>query len=77
MAYARFGPDSDVYVFESAHSIYCQRCRSNNCRDVVAQTRSEMLAHMQKHRDAGDKVPDYAFDNLRADQVSEGDVIQA
>jgi hypothetical protein len=76
MAYARFGSHSDIYVFESGYGIVCQRCKSHKARDFVAKSRSEMLEHMQTHRDVGDNVPEDAFERLRSDQAAKGDVIK-
>ena len=65
MAFARFGRDSDVYVFEDAGGGYtCERCpkvgQSFNCR-----TAEEMLTHLLEHRAKGDKVPEDAIAELK------------
>lgn len=38
-------------------------------------TRSEALEHLQVHRDAGHKVPEYAFERLRKELEEEGETI--
>lgn len=38
-------------------------------------TRSEALAHLQQHRDAGHKVPEYAFERLRKELDEEGETV--
>ena len=38
-------------------------------------TRSEALTHLQQHRDAGHKVPEYAFERLRKELEEEGENI--
>ena len=75
MSYARFAEDSDVYVYASAGGgIECARCRfitdtkeppRNN---AVMVDEDEMIAHLEKHRRAGHRVPNDAFDRLRADR---------
>ncbi|OLC10195.1 MAG: hypothetical protein AUH39_02680 [Chloroflexi bacterium 13_1_40CM_67_9] len=75
MSYARFGPDSDVYVYAStAGGVECCRCRfiaetqeppRNN---AVMVDEDEMIAHLKKHRRAGHRVPNEAFEELRADR---------
>ncbi len=75
MSYARFSSESDVYVYASANGgIECSRCRfiadsqeppRNN---AVMVDEDEMIAHLEKHRRAGHRVPDDAFDQLRTDR---------
>ena len=76
MAYARFGRESDLYVYEQADGIVCLRCKLNESGTTITTTRSEMLRHREEHRRAGDKVPEHAFDELRADMAKDGDVIK-
>jgi hypothetical protein len=65
MAFARFGRDSDVYVYADTRGGYsCERCpkvgESYHC-----QTAQEMVAHLiQFHRGRGDRVPDDAIAEL-------------
>ena len=75
MSYARFSSDSDVYVYAStAGGIECCRCRfiadthDTPRNDAVMVDEDEMIAHLEKHRKAGHRVPDDAFEQLRADR---------
>jgi hypothetical protein len=75
VSYARFASDSDVYVYAStAGGIECCRCRliadghEPPRNDAVMVDEDEMIAHLEKHRRAGHRVPDYAFDQLKADR---------
>jgi hypothetical protein len=77
MAYARFQADhSDVYVLEDVRGFMCcMRCALNDRRETRTNTRSEMIAHLEAHLQAGQKVPDYAFEDLKADIAAEGDLV--
>jgi len=78
MSYARCAPDSDVYVYASTRGgIECERCRliqsanalANGPRNnAVMVDEDEMIAHLEKHRNAGHKVPESAFTALRRDR---------
>lgn len=71
--------DSDVYVYEASvgdRSLFmCQWCpllepTANpdvGPDDFRCQTREELLAHLERHRDAGHEVPERAFKRLRAE----------
>ena len=67
MAFARFGRDSDVYVYEDSRGGFtCERC------PVVGQqfgcpTAAQMVAHLLEHRKTGDRVPEEAIDELKND----------
>jgi hypothetical protein len=76
MSYARRGPDSDVYVFQTRSDLYeCNFCalRSEqpgiNAHFATALP-SVMIEHLLKHRAEGQAVPERAFDALR--RVSDG-----
>jgi len=61
MAYARFGKDSDVYVYESAHGGWvCERC--GNFSDLMA-----LKKHLLEHKERGDKVPQRAIDEIQSE----------
>lgn len=61
MSFARFGPDSDVYVYSDVGGyIACCGCILRDKWDY--HSIAELVAHMQKHVDAGNKVPDYLLD---------------
>jgi len=74
MAYARFGRESDLYGYEQADLVGL-RCNSMKAAQR-SRRRSEMLRHMEEQRRAGDQVPRYACDELRADMAKDGDVIK-
>ena len=73
MAYARFGPDSDVYVFAGGPPWAALQCCS--CSLVVpsgsfwAKSTDEMVTHLRDLQASGHKVPDEAFKTMQADQV--------
>lgn len=71
MIYCRFAPDhSDVYVYADTRGyIRCCMCAievdwNTTITDEPTMAR-EMIAHLDKHRAVGHKVPEYAFDRLR------------
>jgi hypothetical protein len=64
MAYARYGCDSDVYVYEDARGGYtCERCPSIGSQ-FRCETANEMAAHLASHVAKGDKVPAEALIEL-------------
>ena len=68
MALCRFGSDSDVYVYYSTHGgIECCGCRLGGDRMVNVATEAEMIVHLEEHRRTGHRVPDEAFQDLRAE----------
>jgi hypothetical protein len=64
VSYARFGPNSDVYVFSDGAFFNCIHAgggpRASHCLDNEVQ----MLDHAYKDREAGLKVPDAVFGRL-------------
>jgi hypothetical protein len=62
VAYARFGEDSDVYVFSTGRGLLCMRCALGP--DFTAKTTAAMIVHLGDHRTAGHKVPDDAISDL-------------
>lgn len=63
MAFARFGPDSDVYVYDTDRGFTCERCPGiGQSFDCI--TASEMVAHLQDHIQKGDKVPAEVLNEL-------------
>lgn len=64
MSYARFGPDSDVYVFGTATGYECCRCAFQPPSSHEVATAAEMIAHLREHRAAGHRVPEDAFEDL-------------
>ncbi len=65
MSYARFGPGSDVYVYEDvAGGFTCCGCLLTTSR-VNVETRQEMVEHLLGHLAAGDHVQQTTLDRLR------------
>ena len=73
MAYARFVEGSDVYVYLASgeQTLVCVRCslRPGEAPVFYARTTAQMIDHLNKHRAAGQLVPDDAYSTLRRDQV--------
>lgn len=70
MSYARLGPDSDVYVYDSGDGLFCQWCQRVDGEH--SYSRAEMLEHLEQHVAAGDKVPAEALARLRF-ELANGD----
>lgn len=70
MSYARFGVDSDVYVFlASDHVLECGGCAlAGKGGRTVFKSTAEIVVHLQQHREAGGRVPDSCIETLRADE---------
>lgn len=74
MSYAKFGWDSDVYLFGSVydappddtHVIVCAQCKLDDNEDrweresADFETKEAVLAHLTRHRIAGHRVPEAA-----------------
>ena len=76
MAYARFSRHSDVYVYEDEHGfLCCMRCQFSESRETRTKSRSEMIKHLEAHRDADEKVPGDALEKLRAEIAKSGDLV--
>jgi hypothetical protein len=72
MAYARFGPDSDVYVFAGGPpwaALECCDCALVSDPHFWAKTTDEMIAHLRDHQAAGHKVPEDTFEGLLAERA--------
>ena len=69
MAYARFGDNSDVYVYSTGADLICQRCCLGPEFSFYAETTAAMIAHLEAHQAAGHKVPDDTIPRLIEDQV--------
>lgn len=81
MAYCRFS-DGDVYLYHSSGGgIVCCDCRlkekSGSQADPVFSRRSEVLAHIAKHREAGHVIPKKAGNVLRQEQLELGDFTES
>ncbi len=65
MAVCRFGEGRDVYVYYSTQGgIECCRCTLSGNSVFRATDEQEMIAHLEKHKAAGDRVPAEAFEEL-------------
>lgn len=77
MAYCRFA-SSDVYLFHhAANGILCMLCRLADDADRMGwstSSRQKAIRHLEEHREAGDEVPDHAFERLREEIGEEGDI---
>ena len=72
MSYARFGFDSDVYVFQTCGGdLVCCACKlpeNENLADWPSFcTAREALDHLQAHIETGHSVPDYTIEEIKAD----------
>lgn len=75
MSYARFGKDSDIYLFHSVYDRYeCCGCllRIGDLEPRLT-TLEQVLEHLHAHRAAGHDVPEYTFDRVRR-ELAEGAV---
>jgi len=65
MAYARFGSDSDVYVYADTSGGYtCERCPAIG-QAFHCSSATEMVTHLLAHRAKGQLVPDDAIGDLQ------------
>lgn len=69
MSYARFGEESDVYVYASTSGFSCCGCSLTPTYDFVSRT--ALLLHLQQHIAHGDRVPGYALNRLRRELADE------
>lgn len=73
MSYARFASEgSDVYVYLDVGGYLCCCACGLGASSQKIQTTEEMIAHLRKHQEAGDTVPESCFEGLRHD-ASEND----
>lgn len=69
MAYARFAPDSDVYVFlDSEGAFSCCGCSISE-KSPFFTTTEALLDHLVDHERNGDRVPAYCEEALIRDRV--------
>jgi hypothetical protein len=75
MSYVRMGTEgSDVYVYASYDAIHCEWCQlTSPCNSWQTESMSAMLEHLQKHRDVGHCVPQFAIDTITSDRDTYGD----
>lgn len=65
MSYARFGADSDVYIFVAIDGICCCGCSKSGSQTFP--TTAAAIAHLHEHIAQGDIVPDDVIPALLAD----------
>jgi hypothetical protein len=71
VAYARFGDESDVYVF-LADYLVCQKCcltEDGEYHQFHARTTAQMVRHLDAHLSAGHRVPPEAIAGLLAGEA--------
>ena len=73
MSYCRMYEDSDVYIYRHINGyIKCCSCKFEGLDGltsyVILDTYEEAIEHLEKHIQAGHKVPDYAMQALKEDQ---------
>lgn len=68
MSYARWTSDSEVYAFlcvvDGVDVYQCHCCKINRGRSLNFKTLIGLKTHFLDHRERGDKVPQYAFDQI-------------
>lgn len=64
MAYARWGPDSDVYVYSDGERWLCHCGNDMGDPSCVLKSLEQLLYHLQEHRHRGHKVPQDAIDRV-------------
>lgn len=68
MSYARFGADSDVYVYLSVHGDFqCCACQLKGSSQSFTTT-DAIIAHLRDHIDAGYEVPTRTIARLEAER---------
>lgn len=74
MSYCRFCDCSDVYVYHDVCGKLCC-CGCILDHSVFFDTRSEMIAHLQTHIEAGHEVPGSVIDALQDEIAEVGDAL--
>lgn len=64
MSYARFGSDSDVYVYDSGFLVCCGCVIQDTSHFKTARL---MLEHLNQHTKLGHRVPDYTIEEIKED----------
>lgn len=69
MSYARFS-EGDIYLYANwSGGIFCCSCRLVDRGSLsVLNTYDEAIAHVRKHIEAGDDVPEHTIPALEADR---------
>jgi hypothetical protein len=74
MSFARLSHDSDVYVYDTDNGFECCFCRLDPDGDIkFTKTAKQMVAHLEEHRKAGHRVPNYCMDELKSLIDDKGD----
>lgn len=60
MSVVRYSEHSDVYMWPTGGCMFTCAC------DKQCNGTDEAIKHLEHHRKIGDKVPQYAFDDLKA-----------
>ncbi|KKN49499.1 hypothetical protein LCGC14_0642060 [marine sediment metagenome] len=78
VSYCRFGTNSHVYVAGSLFGgIDCLACiLHSEGMTATFQTRTEMIAHLEEHRNAGHSVEEHPFNRLREEIEEYGDLME-
>lgn len=67
MSFARFGPESDVYVFPHVDGHFeCSMCALEDKFSFRSKDAAEFVAHLEDHRKAGHKVPEWTAKDVLA-----------
>lgn len=67
MSYARFGENSDVYVYLDCCGEF--RCCACSIKDEWGYaTTDALLAHLEEHKALGHTVPDYCVEALKEER---------
>lgn len=78
MAYCRVNEDSDVYMYPTMdNSIVCCDCLLKNIDGTEFIFRRDALLHLNPHKTWGHKVPDYAFERLEHEILTEGNEVSS
>jgi hypothetical protein len=62
MSFCRLGADSDVYCYYHADGFYDVWAQGEECQFQTAQ---EVINFLEKLKAHGEKVPNYAFEQLK------------
>lgn len=72
MAFVRFSPDSDIYMFSSRRADYeCCGCRLTDKGVWCGDELDEAITHIEEHKAAGHKVPDWLIPWLKDTEEGE------
>ena len=75
MAYCRFDEDSDIYLVDCGDRFECFACSLKKIEETIYYHRTEVIKHLEVHRNFGHKVPEYVFERLIYELRNLGDEI--